>query len=275
VVAVERAAHTDGPRGSVESPYDGAFYDEIDAMSVDSAAAIVPWLVDALSPTSVIDVGCGRGAWLAEFKRRGVADVLGVDGDYLDVTTMHISEDEFVAADLLDPPVLDRTFDVAVSLEVGEHLPAEHAASFVDYLCQAAPVVLFSAAIPGQGGVHHVNEQWPAYWSRLFANMGYKALDVVRPRFWDDDRVAFYFAQNTVIYASEGIAANLAERLGPVLVGGEPMALAHPKMVAALEEPPRKKRSQPSVKSLLRALPGASRRAIKARVRRGVSAERG
>ena len=181
--------------------YDAAFYDDIDEMSRTSAAAIVPWIVGALAPTSVIDVGCGRGAWLAAFKGAGVADVLGLDGDYVDRRALHIESEEFQAVDLEAPPSLDREFDLAVSLEVAEHLPPGSADDFVGFLTGLAPRVLFSGAIPGQGGVHHVNEQWPAYWSDRFEAHGYRAVDAVRNRFWNDDRVAFYFAQNMVMYA--------------------------------------------------------------------------
>jgi SAM-dependent methyltransferase len=253
----------------VPRSYDADFYDDIDKTSSVSAAAIVPWVVSALSPSSVLDVGCGRGAWLAAFKAAGVSDVLGLDGDYVDRSTLHIAPDEFRAADLLDPPALGRTFDLVVTLEVAEHLPESSARAFVAWLVSAAPVVLFSAAIPGQGGVNHINEQWPHYWADQFEAAGFVAIDAVRPRFWNDNRVEFYFAQNIVVYARADLSQDVGTRVGPVLQDGpDVLSLVHPKMLDAVREQAGRRHQAPaSVSSLVRALPAASRRALKSRWR--------
>ena len=66
---------------------------------------------------------------------------------------------KFTAVDLRDSFAIGRTFDLAISLEVAEHPPEEFAEPLVERLVTAAPFVLFSAAIPEQGGIHHVNEQ--------------------------------------------------------------------------------------------------------------------
>jgi SAM-dependent methyltransferase len=250
--------------------YDAAFYEDIDELSRASAAAIVPWIVAALAPTSVLDVGCGRGAWLAAFKNAGVTDVLGLDGDYVDRQALHIEPEEFRAVDLLAPPALGRTFDLVVSLEVAEHLPDSSAGEFIGFLTGLAPCVVFSGAIPGQGGVHHVNEQWPAYWSERFDAHGYRAVDAVRSRFWNDDRVAFYFAQNVVVYARDDVASQVATELGPALsANGKPLALVHPGMLEALRDQARSRRpAPPSVSMLLRSLPGATRRALGSRLKK-------
>lgn len=255
--------------GRSDGPYSAGFYDDIDQMSHNSAGAIVPWLVDALAPTSVIDVGCGRGAWLAAFVTTGVDDVLGLDGDYVERSSLHIEPSNFRAVDLVAPPDLGRTFDLAVSLEVAEHLPADRADSFVGLLASLAPVVLFSGAVPGQGGTHHVNEQWPAYWTGRFEANGYAAIDAIRPRFWDDPRVAYYFAQNILVYARHDIAERVASDLGARVADDEPPALVHPGLLAVAREVRKAKPSSPpSVRSLLRAFPGAVRRSIDHRRRR-------
>ena len=60
--------------------------------------------------------------------------------------------------------------------------------------------MLFSAAIPGQPGTHHINEQFPWYWQKLFARHGYVALDVVRPRVRHNPAVEPWYSQNVLLY---------------------------------------------------------------------------
>ena len=64
--------------------------------------------------------------------------------------------------DLAQPLQIDRRFDLALSLEVAEHLPPECGSEFVQTLTDLSSVILFSAAIPFQGGTDHLNEQWPS-----------------------------------------------------------------------------------------------------------------
>ena len=92
-------------------------------------------------------------------------------------------------------------WEMILSLEVGEHLPKECAETFVYSLTQLAPVILFSAAIPFQGGTQHVNEQWQDYWVKHFQNKGYVAIDCIRNRVWGNERVEVWYAQNILIFA--------------------------------------------------------------------------
>src|SRR5205823_6989515 len=101
------------------------------------------------NPRSVVDVGCGPGAWTAEFKRTGAA-VLGIDGYDVKADQLLISPQEFERRNLTEPLRLDRRFDLVNCLEVAEHLPAARAASLVENLCRLGDVVVFSAAVPGQ-----------------------------------------------------------------------------------------------------------------------------
>ena len=80
---------------------------------------------------------------------------------------------------------------------------AESADAFVESLVALGPVVLFSAAVPHQGGEHHVNEQWQTYWAELFAARGFVAVDAVRPHFWNDEHVVWWYRQNTIMYVRE------------------------------------------------------------------------
>jgi hypothetical protein len=173
-------------------------------LSEQSAQVVLPIVFDLCRPHSAIDVGCLFGAWPAECRRLGADEVLGVDGDYVDVSDLVIPRDAFVMHDLSRPLRLGRRFDLAISLEVAHYLLASRAAGLVGDLCELAPLVLFSAAIPHQGGVGHLNEQWPDWWAERFADHGYTPVDCVRDAVWDDPRVAIWYAQNTLLFVASG-----------------------------------------------------------------------
>lgn len=183
--------------------YTSEFFEHLRDGARRSAEVIVPIILEIANPSSVVDVGCGDGSWLAIFRKYGVGEILGIDGDYLDRGILQIPADRFQPVDLRKPFNLARSFDLAISLEVAEHLPPECAEMFVQTLTRLAPMVLFSAAIPLQGGTHHVNEQWPEKWARLFRKRGYVPIDCVRGRVWRDDKVDWWYAQNTLLFVRE------------------------------------------------------------------------
>jgi SAM-dependent methyltransferase len=209
------------------TPYDSTFFENLSSSSRAAASIVLPFVMQLVRPTSVLDVGCGSGEWLAVWSELGLEDVVGVDGVYVEGSTLSIPQDKFRPVDLANETVaLGRRFDLVSSLEVGEHLPAESAARFVSSLTQHGDVVLFSAAAPGQGGVDHVNEQWPPYWVNLFSAQGFDVLDVLRPRFWDDEQIVYYFRQNTMLFAR---SPDLIERCQQMpSFGGR--AVVHPNM---------------------------------------------
>ncbi len=211
------------------SPYPEAFFDNVAAGARDSAEQLVPIVLELLRPRSVVDVGCGRGVWLRIFTERGVPDVFGVDGDYIERDKLEIPRDRFLAADLTAPMNLGRRFDLSVSLEVAEHLPESAAGTYIETLVSLAPAVLFSAAIPNQGGIHHVNEQWPRYWADHFHNHGYVCIDCLRMRLWQLDKVQPWYAQNSLLFVSRELLhenRNLAREYDRH--GGPPLPLVHP-----------------------------------------------
>jgi SAM-dependent methyltransferase len=199
--------------------YDQQFFAGIDAGARSSAAVIVPMLVEAVAPSSVVDVGCGTGTWLAAFRAIGVRDVFGVDGDYVARSSLSIPVENFQAADLNRPLRIGRSFDLALSLEVAEHLVPARADGFVADLVRLAPVVCFSAAIPLQGGVDHVNERWQDEWAAIFASHDYRPVDFIRAKVWDNPHVRPWYAQNTFLYVAAGVRLE-----GDHL----PMRLVHP-----------------------------------------------
>ena len=226
-------------------PYDEAFYAGKNEGSYRSAKVVLPLVFSFVAPRSVVDLGCGTGTWLRAADELGAHDYMGYDGAH--VTHLCIPKDRFAGVDLGQRLPAERKFDLAISCEVAEHLPAAAAATLVGTLTSLSDVVLFSAAIPGQGGVHHVNEQWPAYWQALFRARNYSAYDCIRPRIWNDDRVEVWYRQNTVLYVADAAAPRhrLPERTPEVL------GMVHPQLY---ESQRRKKRLRNAVRRTRRAL---------------------
>jgi len=179
--------------------YDANFYSFLSSFALRSATVIVPIVADALPIRSVADFGCGQGAWLSVWQKSGAA-IFGVDGPYVDQTRLLIPTEAFQPADLSQPLNLGRRFDLAQSLEVAEHLPAAAAQTFVRSLVCHSDHILFSAAVPGQGGERHINEQEPKFWRPLFAAEGYRPVDLVRPAVRNNPAVQRWYACNTILY---------------------------------------------------------------------------
>jgi SAM-dependent methyltransferase len=185
-------------------PYTEGYYSQLEEGSRLSARVVVPLVLELVQARSVIDVGCGTGDWLSVFQENGVTDIWGIDGAYVDRQLLKIPQERFVPADLKQPIHLDRTFDLVASLEVAEHLSSTNAEIFVNSLAGLGPVVLFSAAIPYQGGDNHVNEQWPEYWVEIFKNKGYIVVDALRRKIWNNEDVQPWYAQNVFLFVAEG-----------------------------------------------------------------------
>lgn len=175
--------------------------------NVNAAAEIVPYLIELFQPKSILDVGCGIGTWLHQFKKEGIKNILGVDIPFVDKNLLlkYLNETEFKAVDLSRPFSLGAKFDLVISLEVAEHLPESSALEFVHSLTRHSDVIIFSAAIPYQEGQNHLNEQWPEYWQTIFNKFGYVAYDFIRDAFWDNEKVDIWYRQNIMLYAKPGL----------------------------------------------------------------------
>jgi hypothetical protein len=196
--------------------------------SLESAQVVVPIIMNLLHPQKVIDFGCGHGAWLKVFQDHDVRTILGLDGSYVVPSHLLIDRSSFRAVDLTQRWQLNGDWDLALCLEVAEHLPREASWRLVRALTKAAPLVLFSAAVPGQQGTGHVNEQWPDYWKSLFARRGFRRLDPFRPRIWQDGRVAWWYRQNMFLFASdETIAKSDFLRTEEERIRGPQLELLH------------------------------------------------
>lgn len=185
--------------------YNEAFYKDQQNGSYISAKEILPIIFDLVHPKSVVDVGCGIGTWLSVCRESGIDDVLGLDGPYVSEKMLKIPVEKFKKTDLSKPFAVQRKFDLAMSLEVAEHLPEANAEYFVESLVKLSPFILFSAAIPLQGGHNHINEQWQSYWADKFFKKGYIVIDCIRPVVWKNDAVEWWYAQNVLLFVNKDI----------------------------------------------------------------------
>jgi len=211
--------------------YDENFFDARRDGSLASARRVVPIVAEMTRCRSVIDVGCGLGTWLAAFREQGIEDFRGIDGDYVNKDRLLIPREAFLTADLSQPLKADRHFDLAVSLEVAEHLPPAVSELFVKLLTSYSPVVLFSGSLPYQDGTGHINEHWLEYWVELFRQRGYRAVDCLRPMFWNDSDVDWWYAQNMMLYVSERHLADYPRIEALARTTLPPLTYVHPKFL--------------------------------------------
>lgn len=180
--------------------YDDKFYDNQADGSLSSALMVVPLVYDKYHPKTIVDVGCGIGTWASVFQKYG-CESLGIDGDY--VSRDRVLINKYIPIDISESFQLDSRFDLAVCLEVAEHLPFERSDSFIYDLTKLSDRILFSAATPGQGGTNHINEQPLEFWEKIFKGYDYVMKDVVRPLIKDLDQVAWWYKNNIVVFEKE------------------------------------------------------------------------
>jgi SAM-dependent methyltransferase len=200
--------------------------------SEPSATQVVPLLIKLFSPKSVVDIGCGLGSWLSVFQQHQVANVLGVDQPkYINLKHLTISSENFRAHDLTQPLQLPQKYDLATCLEVAEHLPESAADTLIQSLVGASDIVVFSAAIPSQGGIHHVNEQWASYWVKRFAQHAYEAIDCIRPHIWNNNQVEMWYRQNLLVFIKqERLAQNNQYQQLKTQYAHHPLDVVHPEL---------------------------------------------
>lgn len=180
--------------------YDHVFYEEMSKSSNSSARFLVPFLQKKLSFNSVIDLGCGDGQFVNEFIRNGISYVKGIEGEWILCLLNKEDCSWLQIEDLSNELDFDTRYDLAICLEVAEHLEEQHADTLIRNLTRASDVVFFSAAIPGQGGTNHINLQDPDYWARKFAEQGYFLEWDPRKLLWGNKKVAPWYQQNCLLY---------------------------------------------------------------------------
>lgn len=194
--------------------YSPSFYKGHERGSYESAKAILPILQEYFDPQSVIDMGCGLGLWLKVWKDElHIKKVKGVEGKYINRSEIKLEEHLIETHDLKTPYKSSEKYDLAMTLEVAEHLPEESADSFIKTLTDLSDIVLFSAALIGQEGTYHINEQMPEYWAEKFKKQGYFPLDLIRPFIWNHPQVEYWYKQNILIFVNSDLLPELSDEL--------------------------------------------------------------
>ena len=186
-----------------QNTYGADFYEWQAEQSYRSAQVMLGMLFSNYRPKSMVDFGAGAGSWLRAARELGVERVLGIEGPWAK-SIVAASGLEYRFQNMEERVGLTERFDLAMSVEVAEHLPPERSESFVQDLCGAAGLVVFGAAMPHQGGNGHINERLQSFWIGLFEDNGYLCIDFFRPALWFQPNVDPWYVQNTFLFARKG-----------------------------------------------------------------------
>ena len=185
--------------------YDQKFFNNTLKFEGSSAKAFVNILIKHFSPKSVVDIGCGIGVYLSEFKANN-KEILGFDGSPAAITGSLV-KGKIKLHDLCQPLKLNRQFDLCLCLEVAEHLRPECARTLIDTLTGLSKTIIFTAATPGQGpkSIGHINEQPPEYWQKLFEQKNFilngKLTETIKQKMIDK-KIVWWLSKNLMIFQS-------------------------------------------------------------------------
>ena len=210
----------------IPAQYDAAFYEDAYRVSYTSARRYLRQLWPYYGFASVVDVGAGAGPW-SHAATECAAEVVSIDGEWVKAIHKPCDRLHYLYQDLNAPLDCAQRFDLALCVEVAEHLEPARSLGLINDICQLAPVVVFGAALPRQGGSGHINCRPHSFWIDLFRRNHFTAYDLFRPAFWYDGQVGPWYAQNTYLFASEALAGRFSGIAKPSLVD-----VYHPRIVA-------------------------------------------
>jgi SAM-dependent methyltransferase len=213
----------------IPNHYDARFYEQYESGCLRSAREILQILAAVYPFRSVVDVGAGVGIWLRAAAEQGAEDLVGIEGNWVKDNANRFGGASYVYADLNTPLSIDRRFDLAISVEVAEHLNPDRSQGLVEEICRSSDVVIFGAAMPRQHGSAHINGRPHSFWIDLFENRGFACLDPFRPKVWYNSSVYPWYAQNTFLFVAETIRSRFASLPPATLVN-----VYHPLLVNSL-----------------------------------------
>lgn len=187
-----------------EARYPSAWHASFADVTSNSARLILSFLQNFVRLDSMLELGCGEAHWSANALSLGTQTVCAVDGPWNNKERLNVASSQYIEAEINRNFNVPGKFDMAICLEVAEHVDMNFATKTVSILSEASDVVLFGAAIPYQGGFGHINEQWPSWWNEKFLLAGFRPYDVIRPKFWNHPDIHYWYKQNTILYIREG-----------------------------------------------------------------------
>ena len=216
--------------------------------NMQSPLILIPYFLELGDIKSVVDIGCGLGTFLRAFKEKGINDIIGIDGKWCkkELLFKNIEPVNFIEKDLEEEIKLERKFDLAISLEVAEHLSPQRADSFVKDLCNLSDNIIFSAALPYQGGDNHLNEKPLSYWIKIFEKNGFDCFDTIRPKIWGDDRIFWWYRQNIVFFKRR--SGKSISQLSPII------DVVHPELLKTVVDFKDKNATKRHLKLLLKSI---------------------
>lgn len=172
------------------------YFHNSDVHNLEAPKEIVPVIYEMFKPKSVVDVGCGLGTFMKVFSDFGVSEITGFDGEWVNEEKLHVPKEKIKIIDLENENWAKGWFELAVCLEVAEHLNPTMEKEFIRNLTSLSDVIIFSAALLGQGGQNHINEKPLKHWIRIFNEFGYHFFDVFRNQFWESEKINWWYKQN-------------------------------------------------------------------------------
>lgn len=181
-------------------------------------AAIAETIIKEYQPKRIIDFGCGTGDLAKAFASRGVT-VEAIDG-YSTPDFSGYSNLRFTKVDLNNITAtqtflnqLETKFDLAISIEVAEHLNPDVSSSFIEWMTSMADVIVFSAAVPSQDGDGHINCRSRSDWYQFIKQHNFVIADTLRQYFTSNSRLGLWHKLNIVDYVQKDTA--FAKRINP------------------------------------------------------------
>lgn len=191
---------------NIDKIYDKSFYSKKTKQQSILIQYLIPYFVARnLKIESVCELGIGTGKLLKEFTDFfKIKDYIGYDLSIIPLEFLCLDNKHFIACDLSLPFENKKHYDLAISLEVAEHLPEESAETFLDNLTGVNnKYIMFSSAIKGQGGYNHINEQPHEYWVEKFERRGYKYSLDIRDNIKEKADVPFWYKQNIIFFEKD------------------------------------------------------------------------
>lgn len=165
---------------------------------------IIEEILKHFHPKKVIDLWCWLGAFVKTFQDHWI-DAYWVNWPRVEKDKLVMNEDRLIIKNLEEFCDFKKWYDMAITIEVAEHIDAKYADNFIKTITSCADIIIFSAAIPWQWWFKHVNEQSPEYREEKFNKLWYRFYDVFRWKFWNNKDIAISHRQNMFLVMKEWI----------------------------------------------------------------------